>query len=83
MALLRRARLPGVLNAYTVAVLALVLTSHINARPRFLFVAFPLVIALAKRARRPPVFTVLAASFAASTTMLTVFYGLQRASYYP
>lgn len=59
------------------------LTSHINARPRFLFVAFPLVVALAKWARRPPVFTVMAASFAASTTMLTVFYGLQRASYYP
>lgn len=80
--LLVKARLPGVLNAYALASLALVLTSHINARPRFVFVAFPLVIALAKWARRST-FTVLAASFAASTVMLTIFYGLQRGSYYP
>ena len=82
VALLVRARLPGVLNAYTAAALALVLTSQINARPRFIFVAFPLVIALAKWARRWT-FTVLAATFAASTTLLTIFYGLHRASYYP
>lgn len=81
-ALLVRARLPGVLNAYTAASLALVLTSHINARPRFLFVAFPLVIALAIWARRTT-FTVIAATFAGSTTLLTIFYGLQRGSYYP
>jgi hypothetical protein len=59
-----------------------VLTSHINARPRFLFVAFPLVIAMAKFARRSS-FTLLAACFASSTVLLTVFYGLHRANYYP
>ncbi len=80
--LLMKARLPGILNAYAIASLALVLTSHINARPRFVFVAFPLVVALAKWARRSA-FTVLAASFAATTVMLTIFYGLQRGSYYP
>ncbi|MDQ3945713.1 MAG: hypothetical protein M3357_11290 [Actinomycetota bacterium] len=80
--LLVKARLPGALNAYALTSLALVLTSHINVRPRFVFVAFPLVVALAKWARRS-VFTVLAATFAASTVMLTVFYGLQRGSYYP
>jgi hypothetical protein len=80
--LLVKARLPGVLNVYALTSLALVLTSHINARPRFVFVAFPLVVALAKWARRSA-FTVLAATFAASTVMLTIFYGLQRGSYYP
>ncbi|MGH9039394.1 MAG: mannosyltransferase family protein [Acidimicrobiia bacterium] len=80
--LLVKARLPGALNAYALTSLSLVLTSHINARPRFVFVAFPLVIALAKWARRSA-FTVVAASFAATTVMLTIFYGLQRGSYYP
>ncbi len=47
-----------------------------------MFVAFPMVIALAKWAKRSA-FTVVAATFAASTVMLTVFYGLQRGSYYP
>ena len=77
-----RARLGGVLNAYTGTALFLVLGSHINARPRFLFVAFPIVIALAKYARRSA-FTVLAACFASSTVLLTVFYGLHRGNYYP
>jgi hypothetical protein len=80
--LLVRARLPGVLNVYAGTALILVLASHINARPRFLFVAFPLIIALAKWARRTS-FTVLVAGFAASTVMLTVFYGLQRHNFYP
>ena len=80
--LLVKTRLPGALNAYTLTSLALVLTSHINARPRFVFVAFPLVVAVAKWARRSA-FTVVAATFAASTVMLTVFYGLQRGNYYP
>jgi Mannosyltransferase (PIG-V) len=81
--LLVRARLPGVLNAYAGTALFLVLTSHINARPRFLFVAFPLAIALAKYVKRSTAFTVLAATFAASTVMLTIFYGLQTKNYYP
>ena len=80
--LLVKVRLPGALNAYALTSLTLVLTSHINARPRFVFVAFPLVVALARWARRST-FTVLAATFAASTVMLTIFYGLQRSSYYP
>ena len=80
--LLVKSKLPGALNAYALTTLALVLTSHINARPRFVFVAFPLVIAVAKWARRSA-FTVVAATFAASTVMLTIFYGLQRGSYYP
>ena len=77
-----RARLPGVLNVYAGVALFLVLTSHINARPRFLFVAFPLVVALARGLRRST-FAVLAASFAASTILLTVFYGLHRQNFYP
>jgi hypothetical protein len=83
MVVLVRAKLPGVLNVYALGGLGVVLASHINARPRFIFVAFPLVIALAKTVRRQPAFMVLAASFAASTVMLTVFYGLHRANYYP
>jgi hypothetical protein len=82
VALVFRARLGGPLNAYTATALFLVLGSHINARPRFLFVAFPIVIALAKYARRSA-FTVLAATFASSTVLLTVFYGLHRGNYYP
>jgi hypothetical protein len=46
-------------------------------------VAFPIVIALAKVIRRQPAFMVLAATFAATTVMLTVFYGLHRLNYYP
>lgn len=78
-----RAKLPGVLNAYALGGLGLVLASHINARPRFIFVAFPLVIALAKTIKRQPTFMVVAGLFAASTVMLTVFYGLHRANWYP
>jgi Dolichyl-phosphate-mannose-protein mannosyltransferase len=83
MMILVRAKLPGVLNVYALGGLILVLISHINARPRFIFVAFPLVIALAKTIRRQPTFMVVAGLFAASTVMLTVFYGLHRANWYP
>lgn len=83
IAVLVRARLPGVLNAYALSGLGLVLASHINARPRFIFVAFPLVIALAKTIRKQTSFMVVAGLFAASTVMLTVFYGLHRANWYP
>ncbi len=83
VAVMLRSRLPGILNVYALTCVGLVLTSHINARPRFLFVAFPLVIALAKWAKRPTVFAVLAGSFAAAMTMLTIFYGLHRSSFYP
>ena len=80
---LLRAKLPGVLNAYALSGLILVLTSHINARPRFIFVAFPLVIALAQTIKRQSTFMVVAGLFAASTVMLTVFYGLHRLNWYP
>jgi hypothetical protein len=83
MVVLARAKLPGVLNVYAFGGLGLVLSSHINARPRFIFVAFPLVIALAKTIKRQPAFMVLAGLFAASTVMLTVFYGLHRSNWYP
>src|SRR5581483_9046699 len=84
MVVLVRQHLPGVLNMFAISGLCLVLASHINARPRFIFVAFPLVIALAKAtARRPAVFVVLASTFAASTVLLTVFYGLHKLNYYP
>jgi Mannosyltransferase (PIG-V) len=83
MVILVRARLPGVLNVYALSGLCLVLASHINARPRFIFVAFPLMIALAGTIRRQAAFFVLVGVFAASTVMLTVFYGLQRLNYYP
>ena len=84
MVVLVRAKLPAVLNVFAISGLCLVMASHINARPRFIFVAFPLVIALAKTtARRPAVFVVLTAVFAASTVMLTVFYGLHDLNYYP
>ena len=59
------------------------LTSHINARPRFIFVAFPLVIALAQTIKRQSTFMVVAGLFAASTVMLTIFYGLHRFNWYP
>jgi Gpi18-like mannosyltransferase len=83
MVVLVRAKLPAILNVYAISGLCLVLASHINARPRFIFVAFPIVIALAKVIRKQPAFMVLAASFAATTVMLTVFYGLHRLNYYP
>ena len=83
MVLLIRARLPGVLNVYALSGLLLVMGSHINARPRFIFVAFPLVIALAKKIRSPAAFMVLTAVFASSTVLLTVFYGLHKLNYYP
>ena len=83
MVVLVRAKLPGVLNVYALSGLGLVLASQINARPRFIFVAFPLVIALAKTIRREAAFLMVAAIFAASTVMLTVFYGLHRLNYYP
>jgi hypothetical protein len=84
MVVLVRAKLPGILNVFAVSGLGLVLASHINARPRFIFVAFPLVIALARTtARRQSAFVVLTAVFAASTVLLTVFYGLHKLNYYP
>jgi len=83
MVVLVRAKLPAVFNVYAISGLCLVLASHINARPRFIFVAFPIVIALAKVIRRQTAFMVLAATFAATTVMLTVFYGLHRLNYYP
>ena len=83
MVILVRAKLGGVLNVYAISGLCLVLASHINARPRFIFVAFPLVIALAKMIRRQPAFMVVVGVFAASMVMLTVFYGLHRLNYYP
>jgi hypothetical protein len=84
MVVLLRAKLGGILNVYALSGLLLVMGSHINARPRFIFVAFPLVIALAKTtARKPTAFAVLAAVFASSTVMLTVFYGLHKLNYYP
>jgi Dolichyl-phosphate-mannose-protein mannosyltransferase len=83
MVILVRAKLGGVLNVYAISGLCLVLASHINARPRFIFVAFPLVIALAKMIRKQPAFMVLVGVFAASMVMLTVFYGLHRLNYYP
>jgi hypothetical protein len=84
LVILVRAKLPAILNVYALSGLGLVLASHINARPRFIFVAFPVVIALAKTTiRRPTAFVVLTAIFAASTVMLTVFYGLHQHNYYP
>ena len=83
MVILVRSKLPGVLNVYALSGLCLVLASHINARPRFIFVAFPLVIALAKTIRKTPAFIVLVGVFTATTIFLTVFYGMQRFNYYP
>jgi hypothetical protein len=84
MVILVRAKLPAVLNVYALTGLGLVLISHINARPRFIFVAFPLAIALAKTTtRRQSTYVVLTAVFAACTVMLTVFYGLHKLNYYP
>lgn len=83
MVVLVRAKLPGILNVYAFGGLGLVLASHINARPRFIFVAFPLVIALAKTIKRQPTFMVVTGLFAASSVMLMVFYGLHRANWYP
>jgi hypothetical protein len=83
MVILVRAKLPGVLNVYALSGLILVLASHINARPRFIFVAFPLVIALAKTIRTQRAFLVTAVIFGASTVGLMAFYGLRHLNYYP
>jgi hypothetical protein len=83
MVILVRAKLPGVLNVYALSGLGLVLASHINARPRFIFVAFPLVIALARTLRKQSAFILVVGVSATSMVMLTVFYGLHRLNYYP
>jgi len=83
MVVLVRAKLPGVLNVYALSGLGLVLASHINARPRFIFVAFPLVIGLAKTIRKQQAFMVLVGVFAASMVGLTVLYGLRHLNWYP
>jgi hypothetical protein len=83
MVILVRAKLPGVLNAYVLSGLGLVLASHINARPRFIFVAFPLVIGLAKTIQKQRAFMVLVGVFAASMVGLTVLYGLRHLNWYP
>lgn len=77
-----RARFPAVLNVYTAAGVFLVLASQLNARPRFLLTSFPLVMALGRGIKGRSFPPVVAAS-AASLVMLTVFYALRRASYYP
>ena len=83
MVILVRAKLPGVLNVYALSGLCLVLASHINARPRFIFVAFPLMIGLSKTIRRRPAFIVVVGIFSASSVLLTIFYGAQKLNYYP
>ena len=83
MVILVRAKLPGLLNVYALSGLILVLASHINARPRFIFVAFPLVIGLAKTIRTQRAFLTTAAIFAVSTVGLMAFYGLRHLNYYP
>jgi hypothetical protein len=83
MVILVRAKLPGVLNVYALSGLILVLASHINARPRFIFVAFPLVIGLAKTIRSERAFLAVTTLFAVSTVGLMAFYGLRHLNYYP
>jgi len=72
-----RSGLPSVLSVYTFATLALVfLSATLGVRPRFLLTAFPLLIPIAIRARGT-MFTVTAAAFAGTMTMLLIFYGVQ------
>jgi len=70
--LLVRSRLPSVLTAYTAAVALLAVGAQIlGPRPRFMLTAFPLVIAVALRARGL-VFSVVLASSAMLLAALTV-----------
>lgn len=79
---LRRPRPPVELTLFTLGVIGLSLASAtLNARPRFVFFAFPLVIVLARWTRGRS-FGVVAAASGASMTLLGVFYFLERA-YYP
>lgn len=78
----RRVRLPHPAVAYSVAVVGLmVMTSTVTARPRFLYTAFPLVIALAAwwpDERRPAArhaWRALVSASAVGLVALTALYG--------
>ena len=79
---LKRPRPPVELTLFAFGVIGLSLASAtLNARPRFLFFAFPLVIVLARWVHGRA-YSVLVAASAASMTLLGVFYFLEKA-YYP
>lgn len=72
--LMIRWRPPAILWAYTVAVMALSLLSQtLGARPRFIFTAFPLVVALAWQFRGAAYSAVLACS-AVLLALTTIIY---------
>jgi hypothetical protein len=72
-----RSGLPSVFSVYTFATLALVfLSATLGLRPRFLLTAFPLLFPIAMRTRGTA-FTVTASAFAATMTILLIFYGVQ------
>jgi hypothetical protein len=72
---LLRARLPGIYNIFTLGVLAVAATSAVlMPRPRFVLVAFPLVIATAAYVKRNG-FLLLVAGGGAAMAILVVFYG--------
>ncbi len=77
-----RPRPPAELTLFALGVVGLSLASAtLNARPRFLFFAFPLVIVLARRLHGRAYGVVVAGS-AAAMALLGVFYFLEKA-YYP
>lgn len=79
LVLLARARLPGEVVVYTVAVLALAFVSEtLGPRPRFVLAAFPLFVAAAVHLRGTAFTTVLAMSACTlgAFTVLTVTTGL-------
>lgn len=72
-----RARLPGALNVYTAVVVAMsFLTEITSGRPRFLLVAFPFLIAMAKRIRGTAFAVVIGCSAVVLTVLVMVTLGV-------
>lgn len=68
-----RTRPPAVLWIYTIGIVALALGGNAFAHPRFVLTAFPLVIAIAQRLRRPALGQVLTVSVATLTVLTMIF----------
>ncbi len=78
----RRANLPLWMNAYSFAILVLMLTpATVTARPRFIFTAFPLLIGAAKwyddrRSKDDNMWALTTAACGAGLVALTALYGV-------
>ena len=74
--LLVRSRLPSVFVVYSAVVLALAFSSQaVGSRPRFVLTAFPLIVAVARRARGPAFLIVLGSSAVLLAALTVLSFG--------